>query len=360
MTAVERARSGRLQPGLFTRFALALLGALALFLVLEGAANALLAWADSREEVLTEAAHCVYDPDLGWSHGKGQRVADLYGPGEDLTVDALGFRGTVALGRRVPAGRVRLVCLGDSFTLGYGVGDESTYPAWLGRLDPRLQVVNMGQGGYGIDQCLLWYERDGAQLEADFLILAFIAPDFERMTTDLFDGRFPKPLLEVSDGRLVLPSGPVPDGWARENRGRHLIRFGENLSIARLFRRWKSVRGRPPIPADRPLAFEEVGELALVKLLELSRERGQGFAACMLPLRDRRAGQASRVASWMSTVAQRRGFPFLDLTSDFDALPPGEGAALYAADGHLNPWGNRFVAERLLERLAPYLPEPPR
>lgn len=56
--------------------------------------------------------------------------------------------------RDVPPGRYASSARGGSFTLGYGVGDADTWCALLQTIDPRLETVNMGQAGYGLDQAL--------------------------------------------------------------------------------------------------------------------------------------------------------------------------------------------------------------
>src|SRR5262249_43351639 len=169
---------------------------LVLACLLEGALSIALAWRDSSEPGLVEEKSCVFDAELGWVARKSFRAANLFGEGRSLTTNARGFRGAREVDDEIPAGRYRIVCVGDSFTLGYGVGDESTYEAYLERALPALETVNMGQGGYGVDQAYLWYLRDGRSLHADLLLLAAIAPDWERMLDARFQGEFPKPVLE--------------------------------------------------------------------------------------------------------------------------------------------------------------------
>jgi len=341
------------------RLAGALGASLGLLFVVEGAASALLAWRDAAEPGLAEEKHCAYDPLLGWSHVPGFRSPDLYGPGRGLSVNARGFRAREDYAREVPGGRYRVVCLGDSFTLGYGVDDDDTYPAALERLDARIQAVNMGQGGYGVDQCWLWYGRDGVELETDLLLLAFIAPDFERMAQARFQGEYAKPVLRVEDGRLVEPE-PVPDDWSAGRDARRWRRFAERLALGDLFARLRGRAGPPPATSAPPEAWREPARLVVEDLARRSRERGQAFALVMLPLRDRRAGDPTELARWLAPLASSLDVPWLDLTADFDALPPGERDAYYQPDGHLNALGNAFVARLLHRRLGESVPGFPR
>ncbi len=336
-----------------------LVGTLLLALVLEGLASALLAWRDTATPALAEVAHGVHDPELGWSHRPSFEAPDLYGPGLGLTTNARGFRGREEIDVAVPAGRYRVVCLGDSFTLGYGVGDASTLPAKLEALEPRIQAVNMGQGGYGIDQCYLWYLRDGLELDSDLLLFTFIAPDFDRMAEARFDG-YAKPRLALENGALVLPTEPIPDTWNDASQGG--ARFVEGLALSRALRRWRRSSEdyrRPAREAPAP-ALPELTRLVLADLARRSRDKGQDLALVLVPLRDRHAGAPGRLAAWLRTTAGELGVPFHDLSEVFDALPAGEAQTLYLPDGHLNPHGNALVARSLIERLAQDFPRFPR
>jgi hypothetical protein len=67
------------------------------------------------------------------------------------TANNLGFRGAPIEIRRT--GRLRVVAIGDSFTFGYGVGDEETWPFHLEQNLKRagldVEVLNLGRPGAG-------------------------------------------------------------------------------------------------------------------------------------------------------------------------------------------------------------------
>lgn len=351
MTAQGSAKEGKRSTRLAVKLATGLFAALVLLAAIEGALSILLAWRDAASEVgISEETTCDYDPLLGWAAKKDFRAEDLYGEGRSLTTNGRGFRGSVDHGERVPAGRYRVVCSGDSFTLGYGVDDASTYPSWLERLSPAIEAVNMGQGGYGVDQAYLWYARDGVALDADLLLLAAIAPDWARMLDDRFQGQYPKPVLRLEGSRLMRPSEPLPTDWTSASGSRSFGAFLEKLALADFCAR---LARRPPasLPLDAELPFHALGGALLAELAELCRSRGQALAVVQLPLQDRRAGNPQAVARWLATTCAELEAPFLDLSADFDELRADERNSLYLADGHLDPLGNRFVAERLLAHL---------
>src|SRR5207237_1214574 len=125
-----------------------------------------------RPTSFNEQMHTTYDAELGWAHRRSVSVPDLYGSGVFLKTNSQGFRGDHEIAAEEPKDRVRVICSGDSFTLGYGVDDDHAWCAQLMAMDSRLETVNMGQGGYGVDQAYLWYVRDGRALEHTVQIFA--------------------------------------------------------------------------------------------------------------------------------------------------------------------------------------------
>ncbi len=349
------------RPGgsLRTNLLLSLASAVVVALLLEGLASlAMAALAARHAMVMREESHSQYDAELGWRHRPGVHFESLYGPGTPFTTNAQGFRAREDYGKAVPPGRYRVVNLGDSFTMGYGVGDGATYPAQLQALCPVLQTVNMGQGGYGADQDYLWYRRDGVKLDANLLVFAVIAQDFYRMASDTFIG-YAKPVLRAEGGRLAVGNVPVPTTWGTRSL---LVRSRAFLDSLAVFRLGEWVLGKPQA-AETAQFYGHVGDevfaaaaLALDDLARLSAERGQKFVLVYLPVRDLLPSEPTREAAWMAAYAKRTGVPFIDLTADFARLAPAEVARLYRPDYHYSEEGNRFVAGALLRHLAPLVP----
>src|SRR5688572_18462022 len=130
--------------------------------------------------------HMRFDPDLGWTSVPDTRLENFYGPGRHLTINGQGVRAKRAYAAEPPAGRRRALCAGDAFTLGPGVDDDSTWCAQLEQIEPHLETVNLGQGGYGLDQIYLRVRRDGTAIGFDVLLFAFTRADFARMDKDTY------------------------------------------------------------------------------------------------------------------------------------------------------------------------------
>lgn len=107
------------------------------------------------------------------------------------------------------AGQLRVVALGDSFTWGNEVAAEENFAHLLDVADNGLQVLNMGVPGYGIDQMVLKYERHGAQLNPDLVILGVYVSDYERSTVGFTAAA--KPLFKVAGDGLELSNTPLPE-----------------------------------------------------------------------------------------------------------------------------------------------------
>lgn len=302
---------------------------------------------------IAENVHTRYDRDLGWSNVPGRHLPDLYGPGLRLSINAQGFREDADVPARVPQGKHRVLCSGDSFTLGYGVGQEDTWCAQLERLDPGLDAVNMGQGGYGIDQSYLWYLRDGRGLSYDAHLFTFIFADFERMKLKDFFG-YGKPSLEVENGRLVArPAAPFDPSKKRLSR---LTAFRIWLNGFPFMRRAELWARKNLIVVDDE-GTRRVTRAVFASLAAENRARDARLLLVYLPTRyDLEATRLDRLRAFLRKEALEQGIEFLDLTPDFRALDAdavdrfflsADDVAFAGAAGHYSAAGNRFVAERL-------------
>ena len=94
---------------------------------------------------VAERSYTKYDDQLGWINAADTVAKDLYGSGRTVTINQQGFRATREFAKDIPAGKTRILCTGDSFTFGYGVGDSDTWCAQLEKRAPQFEVINMGQ-----------------------------------------------------------------------------------------------------------------------------------------------------------------------------------------------------------------------
>lgn len=343
-----------------------------IFLLIEGLASFILFFQSvASTPPVAERTHTQYDAELGWVNQPNVDIQNMYGPGLHLTTNAQGFRNDEDFSPTVPAGQLRIICSGDSFTLGYGVDNEHTWCQQLAALDNRLQTVNMGQGGYGVDQAYLWYKRDGTALDHDVHLFTFITNDFERMRSDSFLG-YGKPLLGVQDGRLVVGNVPVPERafyvpWLTQN-SESLKKLKTVQLLSRLFQNSAQAETNNELTENNWL-LERVNVGILKDLQQLNREQNSILVLVYLPtLSDYQFDPQGDTEQWRQKVrlaAQDLGIPFIDLIEEFRTLPANDVPALFlregevdfpGAAGHYTVSGNEYIAQRLYEELTA-LPE---
>lgn len=148
------------------------------------------------------------EPERGWRNRAG--ISGPYGGDEFLTwvtINEAGQRGPSHPIERIP-GKRRVVILGDSQAWGDGVGDGETFASLLD--DDETEIVNLAVIGYGTDQQLLTFEREGAAYRPDVVvILTYLGNDLrDNVSTGTM--QFPKPWFEIeNDDDLVLRGAPV-------------------------------------------------------------------------------------------------------------------------------------------------------
>jgi len=348
-----------------------------LFFLLEGAAHVLLLAQQVRNGrvdglELAEVHHTEYDTLLGWVNRPSVVLSDHYGPGVGLTTNARGFRATPDFEDVVPEGRVRVVCVGDSFTLGFGVGDNDTWCRLLGERVAAVETVNMGQGGYGIDQAYLWYTRD-ADFEHDIVLFAFIGDDFYRMRRTQFLG-YDKPVLEVSGDSVMATNVPVPTAsFERAQRPRWQRALPDAIGRLNLATVLRSVgnkvglgtRGaaQSDVVYDAPPRDEDIALVrATFRTLNRTVEsRGGRMVAVYLP--ETLQYDTDPMAEWTAAVrdeARAGGWAFWDLANALKSEHPQAAASIYIGEGeggrpgavgHFNVRGNDLVANELAARV---------
>lgn len=310
-----------------------------------------------RDRAIAEERHTRYDPELGWVSEPNLSLPDMYGKGIYLHTNAQGFRGSLPVPPAVPAGHRRAICSGDSYTLGYGVDDDHTWCHLLAALTPGLETVNMGQGGYGVDQAYLWYRRDAAALRSQTHLFAFITNDFQRMQSNVFIG-YGKPLLALRGDGLAVTNLPVPRPaplarWLSGHSGHF-----EMLATVRLARAVAGKLGKPPALStlDGEAAQAVAGRL-FETLQALDRARGSRLLLVYLPTpADFRTCESDLWRAFTADKARALGVPVLDLVAALRRLPAAEADRFFikssethyfGAAGHYTAAGNAWVAREV-------------
>lgn len=134
-----------------------------------------------------------------------------------IVTNALGFREPRLPGPK-PPGTMRVVALGDSFTLGYGVEEAEAYPRRLERLlderNPgrRHEVINLGVPGACPLDYVAHLEEVGLDYQPDLVLVGFMANDVNdiRSLREFGARILPQVLRQVQDDL-----GDVRPAWKR-------------------------------------------------------------------------------------------------------------------------------------------------
>jgi len=327
--------------------------AVLLLLLAEAGAWVVLRVAYGRSLTEAERLH-DYDSELGWVNMKDRRALNRYGTGGHATHNSLGLRATKEYTAAVPAGRYRIIFLGDSFTYGVDTGDAGTFVAQLESLAPSIETVNMGVAGYGIDQMYLWYMREQSRFAADLLVLALIDDDLRRMKLSVFLTQNPKPRLFLRGDAVTVTNVPVPT-WGAVGRSGWLEDFPNGLALVRILRSIYEMF----LQSYDPWAL---AEHIFADLNRLSGQKHQRFVLVYLPTKaDLASDRRSEVAGHLEEFTARERIRFLDLTDRLKAARKPSDAPLFAARAtHYSEAGYKLIAESLLEGLRRELPEVPR
>lgn len=308
-----------------------------------------------------------HEPHLGW-RGRASAHGAFAGWEFDshVRLNAHGFR-DVELEAVKPPGVSRIVLLGDSITWGHGVEASQRFgdrvAAVLRRRGERVQVVNLAVSGYGTDQELLLWQREGPRHCADLVLLGLYENDV-RENAAAFQGHHPKPYFRLSDDRtLTLENVPVPrvadepvpppragvPGWMRS----HLRIW----AVAAFLR--EAVRGHhgpPPVPPEVPPGSVELTAALIRRLGAEVRGAGSAFGLVVLP--DVLYAASSLEAAAGSGVEAR-----LDLAPSFRRAEAVHVKLFYRLDGaHWTAAAHAVAANAIAEWIvaAKLLPASPR
>lgn len=133
-----------------------------------------------------------------------------------VRVNAQGFRSEQDTSETPAPNSLRVLCLGDSYTFGFGLENEYTYPVILERelskLFPgRVEVINAGVPGYTSRQGLIYLDRLLPTYRPDLVIVGFAVNDGQLSII-----RPGGPLSFGSDGEVMRGR---PAAWEKVDQG---------------------------------------------------------------------------------------------------------------------------------------------
>ena len=284
---------------------------------------------------------------------------------------------------RASAGITRILLLGDSFTHGDGVRWEETWAYQLKReLNDRgqqVEVINLGVGGFGIDQSVLRWRALGRRFSPDLVIFGLQMENIFRNLTLIrilyyihteipftkprfvLDGDsglrvINQPVLSAHDLQVRLRQGTLMD-WEPIRYERYLSPY---LEAERLWRRSRllgfieSFGYRLEVPSWQEVGADprgsEAGRLALELLSLLEKEvteTGARFLVAHLATEDLLGERPPPYVALLAEVIERH-----DVVDTVAELEQAQDNFALFRRGHYTPNANREVARLIAKHLA--------
>ncbi len=286
----------------------------------------------SRSDLLPNA-----EERLRLERGDGTVIYDF-----TLATDELGLR-SAARGGRPPAvldGRPRAAvhCIGDSFTLGWGVEAGSSYPALLQeRLGAGYLVLNEGVDGIGLLAARERYRVAALAYPPAWVLYLFIAND----------------VAEDAEAERQRERWGLRNGWERGYAAARRHSYLLNVPFALKWHLWLRPRLNQPLAEDRA-EFGEPPDLAgWMASARAAMPAQHATARALLELRDAcRAGGTELRVLFVHADAESQGMARLCLDAGIQIVAemiPYEQRIPW--DWHMNSDGNRRLAEAVAERV---------
>jgi lysophospholipase L1-like esterase len=242
----------------------------------------------------------------------------------DIRLNAWGLRGGPVAPRE--AVERRILFLGSSVTLGWGVPEEETLTERLQAMfnadgGPKTEVLNAGIGNYNTVRYVERFLTELSALEPTDIVVHYFVNDAE--------------ILEPGGGNFFLRHSQLAVTlWIALNRVLH--RGNETGLITHYQQVYEP-------EAD---GFQAM-QASLAQLRDYAAEKGVRVYLAMTPdvhnLEDYPYGYIHQI---MAEIAERNGFVFVDVLSSFEGLTPEELWAM-PGDPHPNSLGHEIMAEAL-------------
>lgn len=280
----------------------------------------------------------------------------------ELRTNAAGMRADEEFSLEKPSNTKRIVVLGDSFAMGYGVNLEDTS---LRQLESDLEsktgcdvdIINLSVSGFGPAEELVTLEQTGLRYAPDLVIQYYTSND------PVDDSRSSLYVLEEDglrrDRDTYLPAVEIREylfsfaayRWlAGESHLYNLLRdmagskAKQILATIRSFRPNSEPTTRSDSAKDPQSDREDLTRSILRRMQDVSRDAGAEFLVLSIPVR------RSRTEFVEGFPGMGDDFPVVSPLSRFEQA---DGQMLYweRSHGHWTPLGCRLVADTLLEAI---------
>ena len=263
----------------------------------------------------------------------------------EVEINGLGLRGPALSPTKAP-GTARVLCLGDSVTFGYYVGDADTYPARLQALlapsNPGLEVINGGCGHFSIPDEVRYFHEGLSALQPDVVVLQFCSNDVTPVELD----RTPTLYEQIRSGEAASAN------WLRQTA------LGEVQLLAAIeLKQWQKRRSGKWPPEDfgapevvPPDTWERYVTQFKQFRAQLAHLKIPLLVTCFVDLADASSGTSLHDAR-VKALCAAEGVPYAEILTRYSRAPDPKALYHYPYDPHPSAAGNQLLAEAVAEVL---------
>jgi len=253
--------------------------------------------------------------------------------GVEIKTNSLGLR-DYEYSIEKPKNKKRIVLLGDSFTLGWGVPFDNTCSKQLEKMlnqhQNKYEVINMGTGNYNTTMEVELFKLNGLQLSPEMVVLMYFVNDVEpiprKKSGFVYVVRRRSYCLSFLVGRLI------------KLRSRFVKAFEWSTYYEYLY----SMENLENLKANRD---------SIRELIALCKKNEIELLIVNIPeLRNLREYRFSQATEHIKSLAEEARVPFLDMLVAFTDHEP-ESLWVKPEDPHANAKANSIIAEQLYKKV---------
>ena len=254
---------------------------------------------------------------------------------------------------------LRILALGDSFTFGWGVSFEQTYLQQLeqmlqGATGKRIETINTGVPGWGLNQYYLFLKKVGVQYAPDIIVLAYFVDD---LYSSIIQEAIPvneqyRPGLQYKGGilhhsRFYNFTKSLADQIRYKNRVTR-IPYLHSLDARR--QEWSS-RQQYLISVIRQQdddKYMTILHMYLQRINQIAKESNALLVVMFIPdLSQLHHQEVQYINRLLADNAREINIPFVDMTPIFEQSSELNTYYLWPHDGHTNANGHFAMAKAL-------------
>jgi hypothetical protein len=295
-------------------------------------------WAPARQEPVT---YSTYDDLLGWTYTPNQRGRLNHNDfSVEIFTNSQGMSDSEYSVERT--WKKRMLVLGDSFGVGFGVEHHERFSEILENAHPDWEIINASVSGYSTDQQFLFLKKRGIAFKPDVVLLLFFKNDFVGNVLAENYWHF-KPFYVIERGQLKLQNVPVPNQTSMQrlrlffNYNSCLIRKIYPGVVRRLRRLVSRKTGNSGKDSGVVQRMGDVTNHLITAMKELCQRNDSIFILVSIPMN-------VEGRTFLQKITEEEKIPYLPLDAYFESTVT---SVRFSYDPHWNAKGHEIAANAI-------------